>query len=402
MVPPRSPQPSGGPLTQAGYRKLVQIRTRTDGSDVEDRCREILACLCEATDAVGAAAYADEPLGLQRMAGIGPEAPDRLDRTAPAGAPSAAIAAVPGGPYAEDLTTQSHPILCADGPGGQLFLAVRPGSPPLSAEQEMLLTATACRLGVMIERRRRFLAEQRRHKEAQRLHEAQMLQAMGSMVRGVAHDLNNLLTVVLGQIQLASEAAPEVPAVQAATNRALDAVSVATAIADQLLQIARERASEPKTTDWNRVIRRMDRLLATMIGRRRALRLDLDESIGPVRADPALLAQIVLNLVLNARDALPDQGSVTLRTLEREPTGDRTEPHVILQVSDDGIGMDDAVRTRIFEPLFTTKPRGEGTGLGLPTVLRIVEGCGGRVRVDSAPGHGTTFEIELPRATDDA
>ena len=234
--------------------------------------------------------------------------------------------------------------------------------------------------------------------ESIRTRESRKLETLGVLVRGVAHDVNNLLQVILGGVQLLTDdAAPGDPRADTA-NRVNEAIDVATALSRQLVDFAREKAGAPRPVSLDAVVSGVDRLMATLLGDSHRLELVLDAGDALVLADPAALAQIVLNLVLNARDAMPEGGTVRIRT-HRTTLEDR--PAVCLTVRDEGVGMDEAVRARIFEPLFTTKGPEQGSGLGLSTVRRIVREIGGCIRVETAPGEGSTFDVCLPNASAD-
>jgi len=159
----------------------------------------------------------------------------------------------------------------------------------------------------------------------------------------------------------------------------------------QLLTFSRKGEANPQLIDPSDVISQMEGFMGALVGQHE-LRVVLDRRAALIRVDPRQLEQAIMNLVVNARDAIPDNGVITVRTATVADDG------VAIIVNDTGTGMDQITRARIFEPFFTTKPAGEGTGLGLAVVLSVVEAAGGSVRVESAPGHGTTFELRFPRA----
>jgi PAS domain S-box-containing protein len=240
--------------------------------------------------------------------------------------------------------------------------------------------------------------------EAQ-LRQAQKMEAVGRLAGGVAHDFNNLLTVITGRSQLLLlKLSPESP-LRRDVELVEETAHRASALTRQLLAFSRKQMIQPRVVDLNEIVRGMETMLARLIGEDIALATRLDHAAGCVRADPAQLEQMIVNLVVNARDAMPLGGRLTLETgyvqidegFARQHVGLRPGPHVRLVVRDTGVGMDGLIKAHLFEPFFTTKGPGKGTGLGLATVYGIVNQCGGAIRVESEPGQGATFTIELPR-----
>jgi signal transduction histidine kinase len=227
--------------------------------------------------------------------------------------------------------------------------------------------------------------------ETARLHEAQRLQALGRLTTGVAHDFNNALTAILGGVQLVADGLAEDSDLQATSARTLDAIGFAADLARQLLDFGRGDVEVRAQVRLDDSIRRIQQLLRTLLGDARRLCLDLRSAPAAVCAAPTRLSQVVLNLVANARDALPQGGQVTISTSSNGA-------EVLLRVADDGVGIPPEIVSRIFEPLFTTKPLGQGCGLGLATVHHVIDELGGSIAVDTAPGRGTAFEIRLPRS----
>jgi PAS domain S-box-containing protein len=231
------------------------------------------------------------------------------------------------------------------------------------------------------------------------LRQAQKLEAIGRLAAGVAHDFNNLLTAISANVGLAQDELPPGNAGLVYLQEALDTVERAAGLTRQLLAFTRRQAVAPRPVAVDELVRGMERLLARLVGDEVRLSFRLAGGLPAVRADPGQLEQVVLNLVVNARDAVTRSGQVTVETglvdLPAGPAGG-TGPHVRIAVRDDGVGMDEETRQRIFEPFFTTKPAGKGTGLGLATVYGIVQQHGGAVSVESAPGRGSTFEVLLP------
>jgi two-component system, cell cycle sensor histidine kinase and response regulator CckA len=230
--------------------------------------------------------------------------------------------------------------------------------------------------------------------EAQ-LRQAAKMDAIGQLSGGIAHDFNNMLTAIRGNAQLIRSALPsgsgelleEVDEILTASDRASD-------LTRQLLAFARKAAVEPQVLDPAAVIRGFAPMLGRLIGVHVRLATDLAPDTGSVLADRGQLEQVVLNLALNARDAMPDGGTLRISTSNE---GEGPSAAVVLTVADTGHGMDDATRARMFEPFFTTKEQGKGTGMGLATVYGIVSMFEGTIAVDSEPDRGTTFTIRLPR-----
>jgi PAS domain S-box-containing protein len=246
---------------------------------------------------------------------------------------------------------------------------------------------------------------ERRHAEEQ-LRVALRMESIGRLAGGIAHDFNNVLTAILGSVQLIQA---RVPAGQPARQEADDieqAARQAAALTRQLLAYSRQQVLEPRVFELNAVMLEMDHMLRKLLGSRVRIATSLDSRAGRVKADPGQIQQVVLNLAVNARDAMPEGGTLTIKTADEEldesyrvGRGWAFQPgrYVLLEVSDTGTGMDPATCSRIFEPFFTTKEPGKGTGLGLSTVYGIVKQSGGHIDVESQPGEGTVFRIHLPR-----
>ena len=247
--------------------------------------------------------------------------------------------------------------------------------------------------------------------EAQYLH-AQRMESIGVLAGGVAHDFNNLLTVINGYGELLlSQLAPEDRSRPLLTEicRAGDR---AAALTRQLLAFSRKLILVPQVLALNTLVVEIQKLLARLIGEDIQLETLLDPALGGVRADPGQIEQVILNLVVNARDAMPTGGRLTIETKNAELDDSytrlhpevRSGPYVLLTVGDTGCGIDDSIRAQIFEPFFTTKEVGKGTGLGLATVYGIVKQSGGHIEVDSDPQrrHDVSDLPAAPRGTDDA
>jgi PAS domain S-box-containing protein len=233
---------------------------------------------------------------------------------------------------------------------------------------------------------------------------SQKLEAVGRMAAGVAHDFNNVLTVITAGAQLSLDPATTMEEVRADLQEMLNAARRGAALSHQLLAFGRQHVLQPEILDPNDLVREIGKMLSRVIGEDIDLRLDLDPGVGRVRVDPAQFQTAVMNLAINARDAMPGGGRLTIRTayascnddpLSVPPPGPAGRC-ILIEVSDTGQGMDAAVRERIFEPFFTTKKEGKGSGLGLAMVYGTVTQSGGSISVESEPGRGATFRIYLP------
>ena len=246
----------------------------------------------------------------------------------------------------------------------------------------------------------------RRQELENQLIQSQKMEAIGRLAGGVAHDFNNLLTVILGYNEMVREQVKDNSAALEYAGEVLRASERASSLTNQLLAFSRRQVAVPRIVDLNELVGNIDRLLRRIIGEDIQLDLRLDPALSPVKVDPAHMDQVIMNLAVNSRDAMPGGGRLTIETANVNLTEEyaashidiRPGPHVLLAVSDTGIGMHAATRSRIFEPFFTTKDKGKGTGLGLSIVYGIVKQNGGEILVYSEPGQGTAFKIYLPAA----
>jgi PAS domain S-box-containing protein len=252
---------------------------------------------------------------------------------------------------------------------------------------------------------RRKEAEEALKSSQEELLQSQKMEAIGRLAGGVAHDFNNLLTAITGYGDLLLEEIGESDALRADTEEIIRAADRAAGLTRQLLAFSRRQVLLPKVLDLNALVAEVDRLLRRLIGEDIELVVSLQGELPHVKLDPGQLEQLVINLAVNARDAMPRGGRLTISTsnLEIPPRGDPAhlgiEPgrYVTLRVSDTGIGMDPETLSKIFEPFFTTKGSRKGTGLGLATVYGTILQSGGEIRVQSQPGEGSTFTVYLPR-----
>ncbi|MCK6544403.1 ATP-binding protein [Myxococcota bacterium] len=263
------------------------------------------------------------------------------------------------------------------------------------------LTIAAAR--IRIEEERTSVAARLSEIEQRFLH-AQKMEAVGRLAGGIAHDINNILLVILGNAQMAVDAI-------AAPHPALEPIEEIRSAADraagltrQLLAFSRRQVIEPVVLDLGALVGSMEKMIRRWIGEDVALATLIEPDLPLMKADPSQLEQVIMNLVVNARDAMPRGGRLTIDVHATElpaghaalREGQAPGRRVALRVSDTGVGMDGETLARVFEPFFTTKPHGKGTGLGLSTVYGITEQAGGSIDVVSAPGRGTTFELYFP------
>jgi two-component system, cell cycle sensor histidine kinase and response regulator CckA len=260
--------------------------------------------------------------------------------------------------------------------------------------QRLAPTVTRALEGVAVRREHRQLQEQLFH--------AQKMEAIGRLAGGVAHDFNNVLTAILGSAELLLLDTPRDAARREEVEIIRDAATRAQHLIRQLLAFSSRQVLQPAVVDLNVLVRDVAKMLRRLIGEDVALAIESTPDLGAVRVDPGQIEQVLVNLVVNSRDAMPDGGRLTIRTDNVDaPAGEPGDlpagRYVRLEVADTGVGMDHETLGRVFEPFFTTKTPGKGTGLGLSMVYGIVRQSGGRIAAESAPGAGTTFRIYLPR-----
>ncbi|HXE56427.1 MAG TPA: ATP-binding protein, partial [Gemmatimonadales bacterium] len=251
-------------------------------------------------------------------------------------------------------------------------------------------------------------AEAALRRSEEQLRQAQKMEAVGRLAGGVAHDFNNLLTSMLGYADLVLAELPAGHPVRADVEEIQRAGQRAASLTRQLLAFSRRQVTRPRPVSLNTVVLDVERMLRRLLGEDVRLTLELAPRLGTVLADPAQLEQVIVNLAVNARDAMPEGGELSIATADVELTEETVRgygfgppgPYVTLTVRDTGVGMSEEVKARIFEPFFTTKELGRGTGLGLATVYGIVKQFGGYIWVESAPGQGSTFTVFFPRVRD--
>jgi signal transduction histidine kinase/ActR/RegA family two-component response regulator len=274
---------------------------------------------------------------------------------------------------------------------------------PFGPRDEELVTALASLAAVAIQGRR---AEEARTRLEDQLRQSQKMEAVGRLAGGVAHDFNNLLTVIRGRSDLLLHHVKEGEPLRRHIALIRETAERAVGLTQQLLTFSRKGVVRPQVLDLNVAVTGMAKMLRRLIGEHIELEVRPGEGLWRVQADPSQVEQVVMNLAVNARDAMPRGGRLTVETANatlddafaRAHTGSRPGAYVRLAVGDTGVGMDAATRAHLFEPFFTTKAPGQGTGLGLATVYGIVKQHRGYVTADSEPGRGSRFTIYLPRS----
>jgi PAS domain S-box-containing protein len=322
----------------------------------------------------------------------------------------------PSGALAESFVAPEHAQRVHDG-----IERVFAGQGPVSYDVEVLQPDRghvwfSARVGPIVENGRIERAivvatdiSERRDLEAQLL-QAQKLEAVGQLTGGVAHDFNNLLTVILGNLQLVASSLPEGDSAQSFIENARAAARRGAALTHRLLAFARRQTLQPRVLDAGELVAGMDDLLRRTLGETISIQIVRAESLWKCRIDPTQLENVILNLAINARDAMPRGGRLTIETSNalladstaRQRDGAPPGPYVALAISDTGAGMSREIVEHAFEPFFTTKELGQGSGLGLSMVYGFVKQSGGHVEIESRPGEGTTLRVYLPPAESEA
>ncbi len=250
----------------------------------------------------------------------------------------------------------------------------------------------------------RKLAEEEKKKLEDQLLHAQKMEAIGRLAGGVAHDFNNMLNVIIGYAEIVLGNLHQDDLLRKEVEEIIKAAARSASLTQQLLAFSRKQIIKPEVFNVNDMLKDLEKMLRRVIGEHIDMEFILEDRIAHVKADPAQLEQVVMNLAINARDSMINGGKLTIETAAVELNDPYVENHtevkpgryVMIAVTDTGHGMDSETKSKIFEPFFTTKERGKGTGLGLATVYGIIKQSGGHIFVYSEPGHGTTFKIYLP------
>ena len=276
-------------------------------------------------------------------------------------------------------------------------------------DERMFAIALSNLISLAYEQGERKRGEEALRRSEQQLRQAQKMEVVGKLAGGIAHDFNNLLTVITGYSEILLSNMSEADPIRRELNAIKQAGEKAGALTRQLLAFSRRQMLQPKVIDLNAVVNNLGQMLRRLVGEDIDLVAVLDKKLWRLKADPGQIEQVLMNLVVNARDAMPKGGKLTIETANVELDENYARQHVtvksgqyvMLAVSDTGCGMDAETQSHLFEPFFTTKEHGKGTGLGLSTVYGIIKQSGGTVWVYSEPGQGATFKIYLPRLEED-
>ncbi|MCE9582654.1 MAG: response regulator [Planctomycetes bacterium] len=298
------------------------------------------------------------------------------------------------------MTLAGRVVWCGGVPRGALCIGL-PGEADPSREDARLMGIIASAIGVEEERRQ---AQRQLQDLEENLRQSTKMEAIGRLAGGVAHDFNNLLTAIIGYAELARDRFAEGDPLRKEMDEILKAGDRASSLTRQLLAFGRKQVLQPQVIEVNAIVADTEKLLRRLIGENIQLEMTLAPDAGRVRADRGQIEQVLINLAVNARDAMPAGGRLSLRTARVAAVAVASAPGtpppdaacVRFSIADTGVGMSPEVLAHIFEPFFTTKERGRGTGLGLATVYGIVRQSGGRISVNSVPGEGTTFDIDMP------
>jgi two-component system cell cycle sensor histidine kinase/response regulator CckA len=380
---------------EAGGERVMTVRLRdvTERHATEQRLRQMASIVESSPDAI-----ISEDLkgvitswnpGAEKLYGYAAE--EAIGRDArmllPPGAPDEVSANVEAARRGESFTTET----IRRHKSGQLLDVALTVSPIRDRSGNVVGVATIVR----------DIAERKRL-EHQLLH-SQKMEAIGRLAGGVAHDFNNLLSIIVGYTYLIQSSTSEDDPLRAPADQIMAAAEKAGALTRQLLAFSRKQMMRPEVVDLNEVSSGIARILPRLLGEDIDVRIVAGENLHNVKADPGQIEQVIMNLVVNARDAMPEGGKLTIETSnitfseeEARQHGVKPGDYVLLAVSDTGHGMDEQTRSRIFEPFFTTKSAGKGTGLGLAMVYGIVSQSNGHIWVYSEPGQGTTFKIYFP------
>jgi PAS domain S-box-containing protein len=295
----------------------------------------------------------------------------------------------------------SVPVLSAAGDllGTFAVYYVDPREPGAADLRIVEIASHLAKIAIERERTRgeRRSAEEALRRSEEQLRQAQKMEAVGQLAGGIAHDFNNLLTGVLTYCDLILQDVHQGDPIRADVEQIRHAGERAAGLTRQLLAFSRRQVLQPRVLSLNATVSELDGMLRRLIRADIALETELDPALWYVLADPGQIEQVLVNLVVNARDATPHGGRIVVSTGNRGQDGVRPRAYATLTVTDTGHGMDAGTRARIFDPFFTTKEPGQGTGLGLSTVYGIVEQSGGHIDVESTPGRGATFTVYLPR-----